>query len=161
MNNQPKHSLLKVIFLAGLLAGVLDITAACIQAYINNNNITPDRVLRYIASGIFGRKAFTGGSEMIILGLLFHFIIATGFAAIFVLLAQQLKFLSRHFVISGLVYGIIVWVIMNRVVVPLSEVRTGPFEWKKAVIAALILMFMIGLPIAWVNKHYTQRVSNR
>lgn len=154
MSHSSKPSLLKVILLAGLLAGLLDIIAACVNAYINNSNVTPDRVLRYIASGVYGPEAFKGGTEMIIMGLLFHFVIATGFAALFVLLAQRFRFLTRHFVISGLIYGVIVWVIMNQVVVPLSEVKRGPFNWRRAIEAALILMFMIGLPIAWITKRY-------
>ena len=149
-----KPSLLKVILIAGLLAGTLDIIAACVNAYINNPNSTPDKVLRFIASGVFGKKAFAGGATMAAWGLLFHFIIATGFAALFVLAAQKIKFLTRNFVLIGLLYGLLVWLIMNRVVVPMSETPAQPFVWRKAIVAMLILMFMIGLPIAWVTKKY-------
>ncbi len=149
-----KPSLLKVIFIAGLLAGSLDIIAACANAYISNSNSTPDKVLCFIASGVFGKKAFTESSIMVAWGLLFHFIIATGFAALFVLAAQMMRFLTRHHVISGLLYGLLVWLIMNRVIVPLSETPPQPFAWKKAIIAMLILIFMAGLPIAWVTKKY-------
>src|ERR1700741_772263 len=51
-----KNSPLKTILFAGLTAGVLDILAAFISAYIVNG-VTPDRVLRFVASGVFGREA--------------------------------------------------------------------------------------------------------
>jgi hypothetical protein len=163
MTHQPKPSLVKIILLAGLIAGALDITAACVNAYINNPKVTPDLVLRGVASGVFGPQARTGGNEMIFFGLLFHFIIATGFAALFVLLSQKLRFLTKHFVISGLIYGIVVWAIMSLVVVPLSQVTAPPiwkrFVWNKALVQVLILMFMIGLPIAWVTKHYSRQLK--
>ncbi len=150
-----KPSLLKVILVAGLLAGSLDIIAACANAYLNNPNSTPDKVLRFIASGVFGKQAFTGGSIMVAWGLLFHFIIATGFAALFVLAAQRFRFLRQNFVVSGLLYGLLAWLIMNRVVVPLSQTPPQPFAWEKAIIAMLILVCMVGVPIAWVtNKYY-------
>jgi uncharacterized membrane protein YagU involved in acid resistance len=154
MNRQPKPTLLKVILIAGLLAGTLDIVAACVNAYINNPKSTPDKVLQFIASGVFGKKAFAGGNTMAAWGLLFHYIIATGFAAIFVIIYQQVKLLSRNIILSGLLYGLLVWVMMNRVIVPLSETPPQPFTWNKAIVAMLILMFFIGLPIALITKKY-------
>jgi uncharacterized membrane protein YagU involved in acid resistance len=154
MNPQPKTSLLKVILIAGLLAGTLDIIAACVNAYINNPRSTPDKVLQFIASAVFGKKAFAGGNTMAAWGLLFHYIIATGWAVIFIIAYQKMKFLSRNIVLSGLGYGVIVWVLMTRVIVPLTMIKQPPFTWDKAIVAMLILMFFIGLPIALVTKKY-------
>lgn len=39
---------------------------------------------------------------------------------------------------------------MNLIVLPLSNVRRGPFDLEQAVIGAVILMFCIGLPIATI-----------
>ncbi|NJN34942.1 MAG: hypothetical protein HC817_12500 [Saprospiraceae bacterium] len=72
--------MLKIILKTALIAGSLDITAACLQAYLKTG-ATPDRILAYIASGVFGKKAFSGGFPMQIAGLLFHFIIALACAA--------------------------------------------------------------------------------
>ena len=150
----PYHSKtnpLKVILIAGLVAGTLDITAASIQFYINTGH-GPEPVFRYIASAAFG-KGKTGW-EMVAWGILFHYLIATLFAAFFVFLYWQWKWLSKNIIVAGLLYGLFAWVIMNRVVVPLSRIPDIPFNWKKAIIAALILMFMIGLPIALITKKY-------
>lgn len=152
---------LKVILVAGLIAGALDIIAACTSFYINTGK-DPQIVLKFIASGVFGGKAaFTGGQAMVAWGLLFHFIIATGFAAFFVLLYLKWKFLSKHIILSGLLYGLFAWIIMNRLVVPLSRTAPQPFDWSKAIISMLILMFMIGLPIALITKKYYPRISRQ
>lgn len=50
---------IKTILYAGLLVGSLDITAAFLDFYISTGN-GPGGVLRFIASGVFGREAFTG-----------------------------------------------------------------------------------------------------
>ena len=59
---------------AGLIAGLLDISAAFIQ-YYSRTGRNPLAVLKFIASGVFGKAALTGGTEMILLGLVFHYII--------------------------------------------------------------------------------------
>ena len=74
---------LKVIIIAGIIAGTLDIIAACVHYYIVSDGKNPDVVLKFIASGVFGpRQAFSGGFIMSVLGLVLHYAIATLFAAI-------------------------------------------------------------------------------
>jgi hypothetical protein len=57
-------------YIAGtaLLAGTLDIAAAFLQAW-RMSGTTPVRVLRFIASGVMGKSAFSGGPEMPVLQL--------------------------------------------------------------------------------------------
>ena len=43
---------------AGFIAGTLDITAACIQTYIKVGKGS-DAVLKYLASAVFGKDAYT------------------------------------------------------------------------------------------------------
>jgi hypothetical protein len=62
-NNQQPSKAVSTILLAGVIAGTLDIIAACTQYYINTGK-GPGNVLRYVASGVFGKKAFAGGVSM-------------------------------------------------------------------------------------------------
>ena len=73
---------LKTILLSGLLVGTLDILAACTDFYIARGK-NPVAVLNYVASGIIGKTAFSGGSGVALLGLLCHFIIAFSFTGFF------------------------------------------------------------------------------
>jgi hypothetical protein len=65
-----------------------------------------------------------------------------------------------HPIPIGLAYGVVVWSVMNLVVLPLSNARRGPFNLSGAIIAAVILMFCIGLPIATiVGRHFSRPFS--
>ncbi|HWP42306.1 MAG TPA: hypothetical protein VNO14_03655 [Blastocatellia bacterium] len=62
----------RAILLAGLSAGVLDLTAALVNAGLQG--ATPVRVLQYIASGLLGPDSFRGGLGTALLGAGLHFL---------------------------------------------------------------------------------------
>ena len=151
-----KNSPFRAILFAGLTAAILDILAAFISAYIVNG-VTPDQVLRFVASGIFGREALGGGSGMALWGLLFHFMIATIFAAFFYLVYPILKVNAKNVVLVGLIYGIFVWLVMNQLVVELSNTPRQPFKLAGALRGTIILMLFVGLPIALIVHKYRKK----
>jgi hypothetical protein len=109
------------IIYGGLTAGTLDILDAFIVSGLRG--VSPERVLRYIASGVLGPNASQGGLEVAALGLGLHFVIALGAATTFWAASQKLSILVRRPVICGLAFGLGVWAFMQYVVVPLSLVR--------------------------------------
>ena len=139
---------------AGLLAGTLDILAAC-GLFVFQTGIDPTIILRYIASGVFGLDALTGGWKMNVLGGLFHFVIAYGWTILFFLIYTKLP--KGSWILHGLIYGFIVWLLMNQVVVPLSKIPQRPFNWNSATSGAIIIMLMIGLPISYHARKYYAR----
>ena len=144
----------RTIFWAGLIAGTLDITAAFITSTLRGG--TPLRVLRYIAGGLLGPDAFSGGLGTAALGLALHFLIATSWAAIYYAASRKLTVLVRQPVLCGLLYGIIpVWCVMNLVVIPLSALPKPTFTLSGVLIGASILMVCIGLPIALIVRRYS------
>jgi len=145
-----------MILLAGLTAGTLDIVAACTQYYIKTGK-GPGGVLRYIASAVFGKEAFAGGMTMAAWGLLFHYIIAFLFTLFFFWIYPKLNLGKWNKVVTGLVYGIFVWLVMNLVVVRLV-MGPHPIVLKNAAIAMAILMVCIGLPISLIiGSYYSKR----
>jgi hypothetical protein len=155
-----KPSPLSTILLAGLIAGILDGSAASIQFMINSGGKSPAIVFKYISSALLGKEAYAGGTGMVILGIFLHILIATIFAGIFYLLYKNVNWISNNILLSGIIYGILVWVAMNRVVVPLSKIpRPKSFDLTKASIAMLILIFCIGIPIALITQ-YRMRKRN-
>lgn len=149
--------LTRSILTAGFAAGTLDIAAALVQ-YYSKTGKDPTNVLRYIASAVYGPKAFSGGAAMAVWGLFLHYCIAFLFTLFFFWVYPKLGIARKNIiptVLAGLVYGLVVWALMNLLVVPLSAAQTGPFVWKKAIVAMLILVGCIGLPIAlFARKHY-------
>lgn len=145
----------KTILLAGICVGTLDILAALADYYITTGK-NPGVVLKFIASGVFGKKAFSGSTNMILLGLLFHFVIAFSFTVFFLWLYPRIKILSKNRIVTGIVYGIFIWVIMNLVVLPVSNTPPLSYTALKVVKAILILIVMIGLPLSFIayNRFY-------
>lgn len=141
---------------AGLLAGSLDITSAFVDYYIATGK-SPVRVLNYIASGILGDAAFSGGTGVAIAGLLLHFVIAFLFTIFFFWIHPRL-FSRIPWWLAGVIYGLFAWCVMNLVVVPLSLTPKSPFNLGKAAKAATILIVMIGLPVAYLaHRFYAKR----
>lgn len=148
-----KRSDVTIVLLAWLVAGTLDIMAA-VTYYPFTAGVRAERILQGIASGVLGSRAFDGGAGVAALGLLFHYLIALIWTVLFFFAARRFKALTRHPIPIGLAYGVVVWAVMNLIVVPLSNARRGPFNVTQAAIAAVILMFCIGLPIVGiVGRH--------
>lgn len=156
-NKQVNSSLSKAVLLAGLLVGSLDIIAAFISFYVQTGR-DPVIVLKYIASAVFGKKAYANGVMMPLLGLLFHFVIAYGWTILFFLVYPRLRMLSYNRILTGILYGIFVWVIMNRVVLPMSKAAISPvFNWKQALIGTGILVIAIGMPLSFLAYRFYRR----
>jgi hypothetical protein len=144
--------LVKVIGVAFLLAGTLDILAAVIQTLVLGGR--PVKMLQYIASGVFGTESFSGGGSFAIIGLVFHYVIALIWTSIFFLLFPKIKILSKNWVLSGLFWGLLIWAAMNLVVLPLSNVPQSPWNTSRAIIALLILIVAMGLPISYLAHRF-------
>lgn len=155
INNQAKTT---VILYSGLLVGTFDILSAVVYYYIITGN-NPIRIFPYIASGVFGKDAFSGSNSMIIAGLLFHYLIAFTFTILFFLLYPYIKNIFRNRIITGIVYGIFIWCVMNLIVVPLSN--TPPPTWKpeRMFINMVILILAIGLPLSFIASRFYRRVT--
>lgn len=150
------RSALKTILFAGFIAGTFDILAAFLNAYASKE-VLPVRVLQYIASGWFGMEAFTGGTAMAIYGLLFHYMIATGWALLFFLVYPYVPLLAKNKFVTGLSYGIVVWFLMNVLILPRTNIpnANGGIKFPDAFVGMGILMVAVGLPIAIiVHRHF-------
>jgi hypothetical protein len=147
----------KQILKTTLVAGCLDITAACIQAYLSKS-VTPDILLKFIASGVFGKDAFSGGIEFMMFGLFVHFLIVFTCTVTYFLLYPKLKLLQKNILLSSLFVALIAWAITTRLIIPLSKIQTPAFNFTKALIAVAVLYFCIGLPITFfVKKFYRKK----
>ncbi len=152
----------EMILLSGLLVGTLDILSAFVDFYLSTGK-NPLVVFKYIASGLQGKQAFEGGLDIVLLGLVLHYLIAFSFTLFFWWIYPKWTFPSRNQLITGIVYGIFIWCVMNLLVVPLSNVTPRssglPMLTKIALKAkaCLILICMIGLPLSFIVHRYYKR----
>jgi hypothetical protein len=140
---------------AGLLAGSLDITAAFVEAGLEGRS--PVSLLQGIAGGLLGMSSFRGGLATAALGAFFHFLIAATAAAVFYLASRKLKFLVKHAIPSGLLYGVAVYIFMYYIVLPISAYHTKiALPTMTGLIRDVAVhMFMVGLPISLMVRKYS------
>ena len=143
---------LPTIALAGLIAGILDITSAFVIAGIKGTGSI--RMLQGISSGLLGQRSFEGGMATAGLGLAIHFLIAFTAAAVFYAASRKFSSLTQHAVVSGLLYGIAVYIFMYWILVPLVF-PTAHHSMSRDVPAVIIHIVLIGLPIALVVRRFS------
>jgi hypothetical protein len=147
-NGSRISAALRTVLVIGLIAGTLDMSDAIIYSHIRG--VTAERVCQYIASGLIGMKSFSMGATSAALGLMLHYFIALSWTAIFYMASRRLMILTRHPILSGLVYGLAVYLFMNLIVVPLSGVPRpkGPPSLVSRVNGVLAVVLCIGLTIS-------------
>lgn len=138
------------IIAATAVAGALDIAMAFLSS-----SAPPAQVLRSVASGPFGSGMREGGAAAALLGLLVHFAIMTIMVAVFVFVtARRPRLLDRPLAI-GLGYGLLLYLVMYWIVLPLRWPAVFPItdttEVAKALFAHLVL---VGVPIALITVRF-------
>jgi hypothetical protein len=154
MKVPSRGSAWRAILAGGLAAGVLDLMAAL--SLYGLRGARPIRIVQAIASGLMGAEAFKGGLGTAALGCLLHFFIATSAAAVYVSASRWIEVLVRRPIVSGVIYGVVVYAVMNFVVLPLSAVARSPFDPRLALILVAIHMLCVGLPIALAARRFAR-----
>lgn len=149
---------MKHILTTGFIIGTLDGLAACLNAMLRGRD--PMKVFVFISSGIFGREAFTAGDGMIAWGILFHYFIATIWTALFFRIYPKVAFLAKNRLVSAMSFGLVVWLVMNIVVLPLSRVPPLKMTFTNAIEGIFILILCVGLPaVISAQRHFRKGSS--
>ena len=139
------------IAVTGLIVGTMDITSAIIITLLRGGTVI--RLMQFIASGLLGKQAFEGGLPIAALGLALHFLIAFGLVTVFYFASGRLAFLRQHPVSSGIIYGLIIFAVMNLIVLPLSA-AVPRHSLSGDLIQIGIHMFVIGLPASLLLRRF-------
>ena len=154
MPNQKKSIFISLV-LTSLLTGTLDAFAAILISH----KIPPAVIFRFIASGWFGRSAMSGGTGMVLGGLIFHYLIAAIFSiTLFLIYPVILKILKNKYLI-GIIYGLAIWVIMNFVVLPFTNIPKshGHLTIAGLLIGIATLIICVGTPVALIADNYYKK----
>ncbi len=156
----PRSRALRTILIAGLIAGVLDITYAFVFFYYRSG-VRPMGILHSVASGALGRQAAReGGLKTAALGLAFHFLIALIWATVYYIASRGIRFMMTHAIISGLLYGLCVYLFMYGIVMRFSAIHNATYPWSYpwAVLLPNLLIHTlgIGLSIALVTRKFSK-----
>jgi uncharacterized membrane protein YagU involved in acid resistance len=142
---------IRTILASGLIAGVCDLVGAIVSSI--HRGVTPFRILQAVASGWLGMRSYELGYRSAALGLVSHFTIALGWAALFLVLSRGFTLLTERPVIVGAIYGIVVYWLMQLVVLPLSNYPHRRLtSWSTILIGNVVHIICVGLPIALVTQ---------
>ena len=142
---------LDTILGGGLVVGVLDGLFALVF-YGLVLGVRPLRIFQSVAAGLLGRASFEGGTRTFVLGVVLHFVVATCIAAVYYVASLKLPVLIRRPVACGLVYGLLAYLVMNYVVIPLSAASPGRFSLRTFLPAFIAHAFLVGLPVALLAR---------
>lgn len=87
--------------------------------------VSPTRILQGIAAGALGTASFSGGLATALLGAGFQWFIGCAFVLAYALVARHVDLLLRHPRRYGIAYGMALYIVMTRIVVPLSAAPTA------------------------------------
>jgi uncharacterized membrane protein YagU involved in acid resistance len=136
-----------IAVVAGLVAGVTNLVAA---GAIYGGTMTHG--FQMIASGLLGEQAFNEGLKAVILGAVFHFAISIAAAALYLWTALRHRALIQHWLVGGLLFGVLAYLVMNLVVVPLSNAANPDLSLSMIAKELVAHTVMFGVPIAAIIK---------
>jgi uncharacterized membrane protein YagU involved in acid resistance len=139
--------MMRAVLVGGGVAATLDIVYAILRHAGYGRK--PLWVLQSVASGWMGKDAFSSGTLGGVIGLASHYGILFAAAALYFIVSKALPVLHSHAVTCGAVFGILVYLFMNFVVLPLSafpfELSYPPLRLLEGFLSHAVL---VGLPIA-------------
>jgi hypothetical protein len=145
---QKKREILGAVLLGGMIAATLDLGAASLIS-----GRSPVAIARVIAGGLLGREAFSGGIGTAILGVALQEFMGVLIATIYVVLLKAVPGLLRRWIPGGLVYGVIIFFVMNWVVLPLSALKASAPHFTAVKFAATLApMLIFGLIVAFFAR---------
>lgn len=146
----------RIGLLAGTVAAVVEmIPVLTIQGMLG---VSVTQVFQSIASGLLGRAAYAGGATTVLLGAGLHLLISLVAGILFAFAASAWLVLARRPYLSAAVYGLLVYLVMSFVVVPLSAAAfkgTGEPAMMAMSLGVHILAF--ALPITIVCRRGLER----
>ena len=140
------------IFSGGLAIAVGDIAFA-ISVWFDWNLAGLQRVFQSIAVGVLGRESFAGGWGTALLGAALHLFIATMFVLAAVFAGARRPRVVRHPLAWGPMYGVVLYVVMNFIVMPLSRVGATPsFSRPWPIVLSILAHMVFGVVALWFAR---------
>lgn len=119
------------------------------------------RIFQSVAAGVLGREAaFNGGLSTFLLGVVLHFVVAMLIATVYFIVSSKLNILIKQAIFFGLLYGMIAYLVMNYIVIPLSRADSGTKSLQNFVIEIVGHAFLVGLPVALIARRSAKNNSN-
>ena len=155
-----RNSLLRLSAIGGLIIGAIHLVIQAWIVFILILKLAPSFTIgaQYIASGVIGNAAYTGGFATALLGVILEVVMTIIIAGIFIFSADRIPLLRKNVIVGSLLYGIGVFVVMNFVVLPLSAATVSAPPPMGLLIEIIVEhMLLIGLPLGILVQRNTNK----
>jgi hypothetical protein len=148
---------------ATLIVGSLDLCLALGVQFMATGGMNLVRILHTIAAGLIGAGAREGGAATAVLGVALHYLIAGTWTTIFAVALSRLRVVRAltvtqlRQVLTGFAWGLVIWMGMNFVVLPLSQLHAMPRFTSTTPVMIAGHAVLIGIPIVLILANGTRR----
>lgn len=151
-----QRSIGKPILVAALVCGTLDILFAVILTLLRGKE--PAAMLRFVASGPFP-QAIDWGAGGSLLGLAVHFTLMAIMVGGFMLVASWRPGLLDRPILAGLAFGLITYVVMNLIVVPLRFPAAWPPKALSIGTQLFAHLILVALPTVLIARRFLRAAA--
>jgi hypothetical protein len=141
------------ILLGGGLAATLDLVYAVVRNGLRGASAL--WTLQLVASGWFGQDSFDRGVFAGVVGFVSHYGIVFVAAALYYAVSKRVPVLRSRALVCGILFGVLVYLFMNFVVLPLSAFPLKLSYTADRVIEGFVAhAFLVGVPIALAIRRF-------
>jgi uncharacterized membrane protein YagU involved in acid resistance len=116
------------------------------------------KLFQTIAVGVLGKVSFDGGAAAAWLGAGLQVFMATMFVVVYTLASQRVPALLRRPFVHGVLYGVVLYVVMNFVVMPLSRVGAHPtLQHPDWIVLSILAHMVFGVACVLFARRALQR----
>lgn len=153
MSDRPGHArgslVWSQVLLGGLVVAVADIAFATTY-WFSWTASGLVKVFQAIAVGALGKASYEGGVATALLGAGLQWFMASMFVLVYALAGRRVPALLRRPLVFGVPYGVVLYVVMNFVVMPLSRVGASPsLEHPGRLVPVVIAHMVFGVACVW------------
>ena len=135
-----------ILLLGAIVVGTLDILYAIV--FWHPKGVPARLIFQSIAAGVYGKAAFTGGTRTAEIGAALHYFISLCIVLVYWIASTRIPRLTQRPFFYGSIYGVLVWLFMNFVVIPLSFAKPPSFLFWWVAWSIVVHAFLIGVPAA-------------
>jgi hypothetical protein len=147
-----------ILLLGAIAVGTLDILYAIV--FWHPKGVPTIRIFQSIAAGLYGKAAFTGGAHMAEIGAALHYFISLCIVLVYWVASKRIRMLTERPFYYGSIYGVLVWLFMNFVVIPLSFSKPPAFLFSWVAWSIVVHAFLIGVPAALTARTLSRRAAD-
>jgi hypothetical protein len=148
------------ILVGGGIAATLDLAYAVLRNW--GGGRPPVWTLQLVGSGWLGSESFSSGSTGAVLGFISHYGIVLVAAALYYAASKHVSVLRSRPIMCGALFGVLVYLVMNFVVLPMSAFPLRLTYTAARLIEGLAVhAVFVGIPIAVAIRRFTREDAGR